>query len=83
MTTKPVKGTAIQQMMGGKFLEARLKYGVTLQAIADEIQCSINTIRWHEAGHRCLRGDVLMRVAAVMGCCPTELILTRKEIENV
>ncbi|CAB5220209.1 HTH_XRE domain containing protein [uncultured Caudovirales phage] len=80
MTTKPVKGSKLQQMMGEKFLRVRSHYGVTLQTLSDEMQCSINTIRWHEAGHRCLRADGLAKAAAIIGCCPTDLIVDFREV---
>lgn len=80
MTTKPVKGTIIQQMLGEKFLRIRTQYGVTLKMLSDQMKCSINTIRWHEAGDRCLRADGLVKAAAVIGCSPTDLILTHTEV---
>lgn len=79
MTTKPVKGSIFQQMIGEKFLRARAARGVTLKTLSEQMKCSINTIRWHEAGDRCLRADTLVKAATVIGCCPTDLILTAKE----
>lgn len=82
MTTKPVKGSIIQQMLGEKFLRVRAKRGITLKMLSERMPCSINTIRWHEAGDRCLRADGLVQAAAIIGCSPTELMLNKKELAN-
>jgi transcriptional regulator with XRE-family HTH domain len=39
------------------------------------LNCSVNTIRWHEAGARMMRADMIVRAAAVMGVTPDELLI--------
>lgn len=74
MTTKPTEGSEVQRALGYTFRSVRTQSGITLKALAQRMQRSINTIRWHEAGSRSLRADDLVLAAQVMGCSPTELV---------
>lgn len=74
MTTKPTEGSEVQKALGDTFRSVRTRSGITLKALAQRMQRSINTIRWHEAGSRSLRADDLVLAAQVMGCSPTMLV---------
>ena len=74
MTTKPTSGTDTQIALGKLFREAREHSGVTLRQLAERMGMSINTIRWHEAGTRCIRVDDLVMAARMMGVPPDILI---------
>lgn len=78
MSTKPVPAGDVELALGRKFREIRKRQKVRLMDIADGLSCSINTIRWHEAGARMLRTDDLVRCARIMGVDPSELTATQE-----
>lgn len=73
MTTKPVPAGEVEQALGRRFREVRKRQKVRLLDLSQALGCSINTVRWHEAGARMLRTDDLIRCAGVMGVDPAEL----------
>lgn len=75
MTTRPPEGTEVQKALGELFRAKRTEKGISLKSMAQMMRCSINTIRWHEAGGRILRADELVQAAKFMGCSPTSLML--------
>lgn len=79
MTTRPPEGTEVQKALGELFRAKRTQKGISLKAMAQMMRCSINTIRWHEAGGRSLRADELVQAASLMGCSPTILMLKRNQ----
>jgi transcriptional regulator with XRE-family HTH domain len=74
MATKPTRGTDEQVALGAMFRRAREGAGISLRGISKDMGMSINTIRWHEAGHRSLRADDLMVAAKIIGCRVLDLI---------
>lgn len=80
MTTKPTEGTDVQKSLGELFKAVRTQSGISLKAMAQRMQRSINTIRWHEAGSRSLRADDIVLAAQVMGCSPSVLVEKPKEL---
>lgn len=75
MPAKPTPGTNDQIALGVAFRRARTAAGVTQEQIKVALGVSINTIRWHEAGARCLRADQLVEAARVFKCAPADLTL--------
>lgn len=73
MSTKPIPAGDVEQALGQRFREVRKRQKVRLVDLASGLQCSINTIRWMEAGARMLRTDDLVRAARIMGVDPAEL----------
>jgi len=73
MSTKPVPAGEVEQALGRRFREVRKRQKIRLVDIASGLQCSINSVRWHEAGARMLRTDDLVRCARIMGVDPSEL----------
>lgn len=74
MATRPTEGTAVQKALGEVFRTVRSESGISLKILANRMQRSINTIRWHEAGSRSLRADDLVLAAQVIGCPPADLL---------
>jgi transcriptional regulator with XRE-family HTH domain len=74
MATRPIGGTDTQIALGRLFRMAREAAGMTLRQVAHDMGMSINTIRWHEAGTRCLRSDDLIAAARLIGTDPRLLI---------
>lgn len=74
MPARPIKGDQLQQAIGERFKAEREARGVTQKQLCDGLQVSINTVRWHEAGSRCLRADQLVAAAAIIGCSAADLL---------
>ena len=79
MSTKPIPAGEVEVALGRRFREVRKRQKVRLMDLADALSCSVNTIRWHEAGARMLRTDDLVRCARVMGVEPSELTVNAQE----
>lgn len=79
MTTKPVPAGDVEVALGRRFREVRKRQKVRLTDLAEGLGCSINTVRWHEAGARMLRTDDLVRCATIMGVEPAELTVSPQE----
>lgn len=73
--TKPIPGNKDQVALGAVFRAKRSEAGVTQEQIKAALGCSINTVRWHEAGARSLRADQLVTAARVMRCDPKDLMV--------
>ena len=74
MATKPTGGTDTQIKLGKLFRSAREAAKVSLRDACSALGMSINTIRWHEAGSRCIRADDLVAAARLFGCSPGYLL---------
>ena len=75
MTTTPMPKGDLQARLGERFRAVRRARGVWLRDMAQALKCSVNTIRWHEAGARMMRADMIVRAAAIMGVSPDELLI--------
>lgn len=67
MSTKPIAAGPVEQALGDRFREVRKRQKIRLLDLSEGLGCSVNTIRWHEAGARMLRTDDLVRCADIMG----------------
>lgn len=74
MSTRPTAIGEREAAIGALMRAARKRQRVGLRPLAEHLQCSINTIRWHEAGARMMRADMLSRAADFIGVPPAELI---------
>lgn len=81
MSTKPVPAGEVEVSLGRRFREVRKRQKVRLLDLSQALGCSINTVRWHEAGARMLRTDDLVRCAGVMGVDPAELTVNPPQEE--
>lgn len=57
----------MQAQLGRLFRTARRKNKVWLIPLAARLGVSVNMIRWHEAGVRSLRADLLIQAAEIIG----------------
>lgn len=64
----------LEAELGAIFRLRRKTACVTLAQLAAELSCSINTIRFHEAGERIMRADQIVRAAGIFGCQHSELM---------
>lgn len=72
--TVPVPSSPENAALGARFREVRRAHKVYLRPLAEAMGCSLNKIRWHEAGHRMLRLDEVVQAAKVIGVAPAELL---------
>lgn len=77
MNTRPEPKGEIELELGRRFRREREEASITLADMAAKLRVSINTVRWHEAGARCLRADDVVRAAGFMGCEPSHLVQDR------
>jgi transcriptional regulator with XRE-family HTH domain len=85
MTCRQAKGALIardpiSERLGAHFRAIRKQSKVTLQELAEQMGCAINTIRAHEAGVVMFRQDDLVKAAAIMGVPADQL--TPSEIKG-
>lgn len=64
----------LEQRMGERFKDVRRSRKVWLAPLAEALGVSINTIRWHEAGARPMRSDLIVRAAEVIGVPAGDLL---------
>ncbi|CAB4180383.1 HTH_XRE domain containing protein [uncultured Caudovirales phage] len=81
MANKPVPGNPVQVALGKLFADVRTSKGVGLRKMAAALEVSVNTVRWHEAGHRSLRADLIVRAARVIRVTPGRLINIPDDIQ--
>lgn len=74
MGSKPMARGEVERALGERFRAVRRRQKCWLADLSKALDCSINTIRWHEAGARMMRADMIVRAAAVMGVEPDELV---------
>ena len=74
MSAKPVPIGEREAAIGAAFRAARKRRGFTLLQLSAALGCSINSVRWHEAGARLLRTGDLIRAAEAMGVPTTEVL---------
>lgn len=74
MATKLEPRGEIEAALGAQFRTVRRRQKVWLKELSRRLECSVNTIRWHEAGARMMRADMLVRAAEVIGVQPQELM---------
>lgn len=79
MATKPQPKGEMEAALGEQFRTVRRRQKVWLRDLAEKLGCSVNTIRWHEAGARMMRADMLAQAAEIMGVQPQELVQTTKD----
>lgn len=63
-----------EQRLGRNFRRYRRAKKLTLRQMADELGCSINTIRYHEGGSRLLRVKEIWRAASILGVAANKLL---------
>ena len=68
----------LERRMGERFKELRREHKIWLEPLAKALGVSINTIRWHEAGVRPMRSDLIVRAAEVIGVSAGDLVLDDK-----
>ncbi|CAB4122665.1 HTH_XRE domain containing protein [uncultured Caudovirales phage] len=76
--TKPIPRGEVEIELGERFRRVRKSCGMSLAELSLGLKCSINTLRWHEAGARPLRVDEIVRSAEIMGCVPNILIVSKR-----
>ena len=77
--TVPLATSPENAALGSRFREVRRRQKVYLRPLADALGCSLNTVRWHEAGARMLRLDQVVQAAGIMGVDAAELLPPRQE----
>lgn len=77
--TTPIPAGDLEQRLGAHFRKLRKERKFSLVALAAAMKCSVNTIRWHEAGARLMRFDDVVRAAEVIGVAPDRLLPTNPE----
>lgn len=70
----PVARGEMEAGIGARFREIRKSCKVSLKPLAEHLECSVNTVRWHEAGARMMRADLIVRAAQFMKVNPQELL---------
>lgn len=79
MATKPQPKGEVEIALGEQFRTVRRRQRVWLRDLAAKLDCSVNTLRWHEAGARMMRAEMIVKAAEFMGVPPEELIQFRSE----
>jgi transcriptional regulator with XRE-family HTH domain len=79
MATKPQPKGEVEMALGEQFRAVRRRQKVWLRDLAAKLECSVNTVRWHEAGARMMRADMIVKAAEFMGVLPEELMQFRSE----
>lgn len=82
MGTKPEARGALEERIGSAFRSARVEAGISLMDMANALGCSINTVRWHEAGARLFRADDIVRAASIMDVPPDTLLGPAQDAEQ-
>lgn len=72
----------LEARMGQRFREMRRSRKVWLTTLSEALGVSINTIRWHEAGVRSMRSDLIVRAAEVIGVPAGDLLLPNEAEEG-
>ena len=72
--TVPVPSSPENAALGACFKSVRRRQKVWLRPLAEAMGCSVNTIRWHEAGDRMMRLDEVIKAASIMGVDASELM---------
>ena len=70
----PVARGEMEAGIGARFRSIRKASRVSLKPLAVHLECSVNTVRWHEAGARMMRADLIVRAAQFMKVNPQELL---------
>jgi transcriptional regulator with XRE-family HTH domain len=79
MATKPQPKGEVEMALGEQFRAVRRRQKVWLRDLAAKLECSVNTVRWHEAGARMMRADMIIKSAEFMGVSADELMQIRSE----
>lgn len=74
MSAVPQVSSDTHYMLGRLFVQRRQAAGVSQEQMTAHLGCSINTLRWHEAGARALRADQLVLAAELLRCEPADLV---------
>ena len=72
--TVPIPEGEFEEALGQRLRYERRAKGVWLRDLARELGVSVNTVRWHEAGARLMRLDLVVRSAQIIGIHPSRLI---------
>lgn len=75
--TTPSPKNAALAALGANFREVREQKGVSLLRLARHLKCSVNTIRWHEAGDTMMRLDRIQAAAAFLNVSAETLMPTK------
>ena len=77
--TVPIPRGEMEVALGVTFRKARRAEKMSLRVLAERMKISVNTIRWHEAGARPMRADMLSRAADILGVATAALVTTEAE----
>lgn len=72
--TIPAPKGELEAALGAQFRETRRGREIWLRDLSKKLGVSVNTVRWHEAGARMMRTDLVVRAAAIIGVSPSQLI---------
>lgn len=73
--SKPTAKGQTERLLGERFRSVRRSRKVWLLDLSKALNVSVNTIRWHEAGARMMRSDLIVRAAEVLNVTPDDLLL--------
>jgi transcriptional regulator with XRE-family HTH domain len=76
--TVPMPAGDLQVAIGMRFRKLRKSKKMSLITLSKQLRCSVNSIRWMEAGHRMMRFDHIVLAAQILGI-PAEEFTKFKE----
>jgi|688.fasta_scaffold17039_8 hypothetical protein len=79
MTTIPTSKGDLEAALGAQFRDTRRANQVWLRDLSKKLGVSVNTVRWHEAGARMMRTDLIVRAAEIIGVPASELVVLKRE----
>lgn len=82
MSTVPYPAGADEARLGAQFRSVRERQGMSLIDLSRQLGCSINTVRWHEAGARMMRANLIARAASILGTSVAELVTVPDAADN-
>lgn len=82
MTTIPQSKGELETALGAQFRETRRANHVWLRELSRQLGVSVNTVRWHEAGARMMRADLIVRAAEIIGVSASELVVLKRSPEK-
>lgn len=82
MTTIPQSKGDLQTALGAQFRETRRAKHVWLRDLSKQLGVSVNTVRWHEAGARMMRADLIVRAAEIIGVRASDLVELKRTAEK-
>ena len=82
MSNSLTASSELEARIGENFRLVRRSRKVWLTTLAEALGVSVNTIRWHEAGVRSMRSDLIVRAAEVIGVPAAELLQSTETTEG-